>query len=65
MGAERYGLGIAIGELAIAERRVDRSMADRMDRNPLAPAAASRHRMMVFDSLAERAAAQEAPRRSA
>lgn len=44
-------------QLGIAERRMDRAMADRVERDGAAPAFALRGRMMPFDATAEGARA--------
>ncbi len=63
MPAERGGVGVAALELGVGEGRVDGAVADGMDRNRVAAAAALRDRVVPFDPPAKRAAAQEAWRR--
>lgn len=49
-----------VGELAIGEGRVQRAVADRVERHRHATAARLGHRMMLFDAAPERARAQPA-----
>jgi hypothetical protein len=47
-------------ELGVGECAVKRTVADRMDRHRLSPAAALGDRMMIFDEAPERPSAQPA-----
>lgn len=65
MGAKPVRVGIIARQRRIAEHGMDRPMADRMKRHRLAPAAALRHAVVIFDPRTERAPAQETGRRPA
>ena len=57
------GIRTTSGKLGVRESRMQRAMADGVNRNGLASAAALGHRMMPFDPVADNAFAQPAMQR--
>ena len=60
MRAQSFGVGEAALQLLVRKGGVDEAVADRMDRNRLAPAAALGHGMMPLNFPPQRPFAEEA-----